>query len=83
MDSMQSELTAVNQVAGEEAEAYERFLTDALQGEASLFVREDAVEAAGRVVDPILTNGDPRNLRAGQWGPRVGGPPGAGHWRLA
>ena len=70
MDSMQSELTAVNQVAGEEAEAYERLLSDALHGEALLFVREDAVEAAWRVVDPILTNGEPPEIyEPGSWGP--------------
>jgi glucose-6-phosphate 1-dehydrogenase len=35
---------------------YERLLGDAMRGDPSLFVREDIVEAAWRVVDPILGN---------------------------
>jgi glucose-6-phosphate 1-dehydrogenase len=70
MDSMPCELTAVDQVAGEEAEAYERLLTDAMHGDAMLFVREDAVEAAWRIVDPILTGGEPPEIyEPGSWGP--------------
>jgi glucose-6-phosphate 1-dehydrogenase len=70
MDSMQTELKAVNQEAGEEAGAYERLLTDAMQGDALLFVREDAVEAAWSVVDPVLTGGEPPTIyQPGSWGP--------------
>ncbi|GAB4546308.1 MAG: glucose-6-phosphate dehydrogenase [Anaerolineae bacterium] len=35
-------------------EAYERLLLDALNGDASLFVRSDAVEASWQIIDPIL-----------------------------
>jgi glucose-6-phosphate 1-dehydrogenase len=35
-------------------EAYERLLLDALGGDASLFIREDAIDLAWRFVDPIL-----------------------------
>jgi len=35
---------------------YERLLGDAMEGENLLFAREDGVEAAWRVVDPVLTD---------------------------
>ena len=35
-------------------EAYERLLLDALEGDASLFTRSDAIEAAWQLVDPVL-----------------------------
>jgi glucose-6-phosphate 1-dehydrogenase len=38
---------------------YERLLGDAIKGDASLFAREDSVEAAWRVLDPILDNATP------------------------
>jgi glucose-6-phosphate 1-dehydrogenase len=50
---------------------YERLLDDALAGDASLFAREDGVEAAWAVVDPVL--GDATALHrygAGTWGPQ-------------
>jgi glucose-6-phosphate 1-dehydrogenase len=49
---------------------YERLLTDASHGEATLFAREDAVEVAWSIVDPILD--DPTPVCAydpGTWGP--------------
>ena len=55
---------------GDETPPYERLLDDALRGEATLFVREDAVEAAWRVVDPILSQPPPVHPYAqGTWGP--------------
>ena len=50
---------------------YERLLGDALTGNGALFTREDAVEAAWTVVDPILKN-HPRThrYRPGSWGPK-------------
>ena len=36
-----------------EMEAYERVLTDAMTGDATLFAREDYVEEAWRIVDPV------------------------------
>jgi glucose-6-phosphate 1-dehydrogenase len=55
-----------------EAEApYERLLADALAGKGALFTREDAVEAAWAVVDPVLREHPGcRPYRRGSWGPR-------------
>ncbi|HMG32890.1 MAG TPA: glucose-6-phosphate dehydrogenase [Blastocatellia bacterium] len=64
------ELSAVETDLGSELEAYERLLGDAIHGDAILFVREDAVEAAWSVVEPILGNVTPvRQYEPGQWGP--------------
>ncbi|MET0809635.1 MAG: glucose-6-phosphate dehydrogenase, partial [Thermoleophilaceae bacterium] len=35
-------------------EAYERLIMDAMRGDATLFTRDDEVEAQWRVIDPIL-----------------------------
>ena len=43
----------------DEMEPYERLLGDAANGDATLFAREDSVEAAWRVVDPILGDTTP------------------------
>jgi glucose-6-phosphate 1-dehydrogenase len=49
---------------------YERLLGDALQGDTMLFVREDEVESAWRVVDPVLGDSTPiHEYDAGTWGP--------------
>jgi glucose-6-phosphate 1-dehydrogenase len=51
-------------------DAYERLLGDAMAGDATLFAREDVVEAAWAIVDPILT--EPGRVHAyapGTWGP--------------
>jgi glucose-6-phosphate 1-dehydrogenase len=56
-------------------EAYERLLLEALQGDASLFTRSDELEAAWRLVDPILqgwtdqNDPPPATYRPGDWGP--------------
>lgn len=39
---------------GEPPEAYERVLADAIIGDATLFIRTDEVQAAWRVIDPVL-----------------------------
>jgi glucose-6-phosphate 1-dehydrogenase len=63
------ELFACQRSAGEML-PYERLLSDAMRGDASLFGREDAVEAAWRVVDPILENVTPVHAyEPGTWGP--------------
>jgi glucose-6-phosphate 1-dehydrogenase len=70
MVSMPTDLAAVKNFAGDEVEAYERLLTDAMRGEATLFVREDAVEAAWAIVDPILDDATPVHAYdPGTWGP--------------
>jgi glucose-6-phosphate 1-dehydrogenase len=52
-------------------DAYERLLGDAMAGDAMLFAREDAVEAAWQVVEPILETATPVHEYApGTWGPR-------------
>ncbi|MGB5758952.1 MAG: glucose-6-phosphate dehydrogenase [Acidimicrobiales bacterium] len=51
--------------------AYQRLLADALIGEKRLFTRQDGVEEAWRIIDPLL-NGPAEELplyRAGTWGP--------------
>jgi glucose-6-phosphate 1-dehydrogenase len=56
--------------AAEEMLPYERLLGDALRGDFSLFAREDSVEAAWRVVDPVLGNTTPVIIyEPGTWGP--------------
>ena len=49
---------------------YERLLGDAMAGDATLFAREDAVEAAWAVVQPILGTATPvQAYEVGSWGP--------------
>jgi glucose-6-phosphate 1-dehydrogenase len=68
--SKPTQLTVVEDNTAEEVDAYERLLGDAMQGDAMLFVREDAVEAAWAIVDPILGNTTPlEEYEPGSWGP--------------
>ncbi len=67
---MPVELSAVKYNASDEMEAYERLLTDAMKGDQELFVRQDAVEAAWAIVDPILGDCCPTEIyEPGTWGP--------------
>ena len=53
-----------------EMDAYERVLTDAMNGDSTLFAREDYVEEAWRIVDPLLKAQTPVHpYDAGTWGP--------------
>ena len=53
-----------------EQSPYERLLTDAMEGNGALFAREDAIEAAWAVVEPVLSNPPPVHTYArGSWGP--------------
>jgi glucose-6-phosphate 1-dehydrogenase len=55
----------------DEMDAYERVLGDAMQGDATLFAREDYVEEAWRIVDPVLKAGTPvYEYEPGTWGPK-------------
>jgi glucose-6-phosphate 1-dehydrogenase len=55
-----------------EKSPYERLLGDAVRGDTSLFTKDDSVEAAWRVVDPVLTAGTPvLEYEPGTWGPRA------------
>jgi glucose-6-phosphate 1-dehydrogenase len=50
---------------------YERLLGDAIQGDSVLFTRDDCVEEAWRVLDPILGNKVPvHKYEPGSWGPK-------------
>ncbi len=50
---------------------YERLLGDAMNGDGALFTREDAVEAAWAVVDPVLKKHHRvRPYKRGSWGPK-------------
>ena len=52
-------------------EAYERLLLDAVQGDASLFTRDDEAEAAWKLIDPIAQEWE----AAGTSGAEAGAPP--------
>jgi glucose-6-phosphate 1-dehydrogenase len=55
----------------EARDAYERLIGDAMDGDPTLFAREDSVESAWTIVDPILRRGGPLYRYApGSWGPR-------------
>jgi len=56
--------------SGTERPPYQRLIGDAAKGDQSLFGREDAVEAAWRVVDGILDDRTPlHEYEPGTWGP--------------
>src|SRR5579863_9779717 len=66
----QQELYLFEEQQGEET-PYERLLGDAMIGDGALFTREDAVEAAWTVVDPVLKNNHrARPYKRGGWGPK-------------
>jgi glucose-6-phosphate 1-dehydrogenase len=66
----QRELYLVEEQPGEET-PYERLLGDAMIGDGALFTREDAVEAAWAVVDPVLKKHHRvRPYKRGSWGPK-------------
>ncbi len=70
MVPMPVELSAVKYNTSDEMDAYQRLLTDAMKGDSLLFVRQDAVEAAWAIVDPILGECCPTELyEPGTWGP--------------
>lgn len=48
----------------------QRLIGNALKGDATLFGRQDGIEAAWRIVDPILNNRTSlREYEPGAWGP--------------
>lgn len=56
--------------------AYETLLVDAMAGDATLYTRQDMVEASWTVIEPILevwqnTKFDLPNYEAGSWGPKA------------
>jgi glucose-6-phosphate 1-dehydrogenase len=66
----QEELFLCEHLIGQ-ATPYERLLGDAMNGDGALFTREDAVEAAWAVVDPVLKKHHKvRSYKPGTWGPK-------------
>jgi len=66
----QQELYLCEHLAGAEA-PYERLLGDAMAGDGALFTREDAVESAWAVVDPVLRHHHRVHAyKRGTWGPK-------------
>lgn len=67
----QKELSVIDEQCGERL-PYERLLEDAISGDRMLFTRQDTVEAAWAVVDPVLKN-HPRSVpyQQGSWGPKA------------
>jgi glucose-6-phosphate 1-dehydrogenase len=53
------EIEGVRRLGSEDMDAYERVLTDAMAGDATLFARQDYVEEAWRIVDPALKASTP------------------------
>ena len=65
------EMVASRHPRPEEMEAYERVLTDAMAGDATLFARQDYVEEAWRIVDPVLKAATPvYPYEPHTWGPK-------------
>jgi glucose-6-phosphate 1-dehydrogenase len=65
------ELVASRQPQREEIEPYERVLTDAMIGDSSIFARQDYVEEAWRIVDPVLRANTPvYSYEPHSWGPK-------------
>lgn len=70
MMSESTELSLVHRPTGDALDAYERLLGDAMAGDATLFARQDTVEAAWAIVDPILGDTTPLHEYAkASWGP--------------
>ena len=64
------ELTVSEHVEPTGMTAYEELLTDALHGVSARFARQDYVEEAWRIVDPILDDATPfTEYEPGTWGP--------------
>ena len=71
MLSQATEMVASRYPQAEEMDAYERVLGDAIAGDATLFARQDYVEEAWRIVDPVLKNMTP----VYEYEPKTWGPP--------
>jgi glucose-6-phosphate 1-dehydrogenase len=65
-----TELSFMHRADCDEMDAYERLLGDAMDGDQTLFARQDAVEAAWAIVDPVLGNATKvLPYKQGTWGP--------------
>src|ERR1700756_3229792 len=75
------EMVASHSPVADEMDAYERVLGAAMAGDSTLFAREDYVEQAWRIVEPVLKSNTPvYEYAPGSWGPeqaaRVSSPTG-------
>jgi len=69
--SQRAEMVGTQLPGADEMDAYERVLGDAMQGDPTLFAREDYVEEAWRIVDPVLKDISPvHEYEPGTWGPK-------------
>ena len=70
-ECVSAEMLASRHPRADEMDAYERVLGDAMAGDPTLFAREDNVEEAWRIVDPVLQAGTPvYEYEPGTWGPK-------------
>jgi glucose-6-phosphate 1-dehydrogenase len=81
---LSTEMLATHHPEANEMDAYERILSEAIAGDTTLFAREDYVEEAWRIVDPVLRAGTPvHEYEPGTWGPSEASqsivPPGGWH----
>jgi glucose-6-phosphate 1-dehydrogenase len=80
MTGESAEMLAHHHTTPTDAGAYEVLLGDAMAGDSTLFARQDYVEEAWRIVDPVLKAGTPiYEYDQGTWGPAEAGqvaPPG-------
>ena len=66
------EIMATRHPGSDEQDAYERVLSDAMDGDATLFARQDYVEEAWRIVDPVLkAPPEIHEYAPGTWGANV------------
>jgi glucose-6-phosphate 1-dehydrogenase len=81
--SLVRELTVSRHPTEKEMDAYERVLTDAMAGDQTLFAREDYIEEAWRIVDPVLKiDASVFDYEPNTWGPAEATriqPPGGWH----
>lgn len=78
------ELIASHEQEGAEALPYAELLGDAMVGETFRFARQDYVEEAWRIVDPVLGNQvPPHEYAPGSWGPPEAETLVPGGWFLA
>jgi len=81
--SIVRELTVSRHPSDKEMGAYERVLTDAMAGDQTLFARQDYIDEAWRIVDPVLKGGTPlHDYEPKTWGPKEAdqiAPPGGWH----
>jgi len=64
------ELTVSEHADAHEMSAYEELLTDAIRGVSARFARQDYVEEAWRIVDPVLDDATPlHEYEPASWGP--------------